>query len=251
MITEEEFFSRMPKIIGHRGACGLAPENTLASLRKAAEIGTSFVEIDVTVTQDSGAVIQHDNDVRRCSNGSGPILLKTLEEIQQLDAGSWFSDEFKGEKIPTLRQATDTLADLGLGLNLEIKPCSGWQIPTTEQVAKELLDYWPEDLPLLISSFNVDALYEMGRLIPDIPRGYLTSAIPPDWEERLTDSGCASLHCERHYVTKDQVKAIKKAGFQLLVYTVNDPEEAEKFLGWGVDAVITDFPDRMFGALEL
>ncbi|MEX1036463.1 MAG: glycerophosphoryl diester phosphodiesterase [Sneathiella sp.] len=251
MISEEEFFRRMPKIIGHRGACGLAPENTLASLRKAAEVGTTFVEIDVTVTRDSIAIIQHDNDVRRCSNGSGPILLKTLDEVRKLDAGSWFSEAFKGEKIPTLREATECLVELGLGLNLEIKPCTGWQIPTTEQVARELLEYWPAELPLLISSFNVDALYEVGRLIPDIPRGYLTSTIPPDWERRLFESGCASLHCEQYYVTEDHVKAIRAAGYRLLVYTVNDPVEAEKFLEWGVDAVITDFPDRMFAALDV
>jgi glycerophosphoryl diester phosphodiesterase len=250
MISAEKLFQKMPKVVGHRGASGHAPENTLASLRKAAELSTSFVEIDVTLTQDNSAIIQHDADVRRCTNGSGPILLKSLEEVRALDAGSWFSPEFTGEHIPTLREATDILQELGLGLNLEIKPTVGWQIPTAVQVAKELLDYWPEDLPLLISSFAVECLIEVRKHLPEVPLGYLTSVIPPDWEKRMKEYDCASLHCERHYVTEDHINAIRSAGYRVLVYTVNDPEEAKKFLGWGADAVITDFPDRMLGLLK-
>jgi len=250
MMNSEAFFRQMPKIIGHRGACGLAPENTVASLRAAAATGTTCVEIDVTLTRDSIAVIQHDENVRRCSNGSGPILLKSLDEIKSLDAGSWFSKEFMGEQIPTLKEATDALSQLGMGLNLEIKPTIGWQIPTTEQVAQEILEYWPQDLPLLISSFGVECLIEMNRHIPDIPLGYLTYAIPPDWERRMKEYGCASLHCEKHYITKEHINAIQGAGYRALVYTVNEPEEAKKLLDWGADAIITDFPDRMFAALN-
>lgn len=250
MMTADKLFHQMPRIIGHRGASGHAPENTLAALRKAADLGSSFVEIDVTLTQDSVAVIQHDSDVRRCTNGNGPILLKSLEEVRTLDAGSWFAPEFAGERVPTLKEAIDVIGELGLGLNLEIKPTVGWQIPTAERVAEELLVHWPEDIPLLISSFAVECLIEVRRYLPDVPLGYLTSAIPPDWERRMMEYDCASLHCERHYVTQDHIKAIRNAGFRVLVYTVNDPEEAKKLLDWGVDAVITDFPDRMFPLLK-
>ncbi|MDF2367156.1 glycerophosphoryl diester phosphodiesterase [Sneathiella sp.] len=245
MISAEKLFGQMPKIVGHRGACGHTPENTLASLRKAAALGTSFIEIDVTLTRDNAAVIQHDSDVRRCTNGSGPILLKSLEEVRALDAGSWFAPEFTGERIPTLKEATDTVQKLGLGLNLEIKPTTGWQVPTAVHVTAELKQHWPEEIPLLISSFQVECLIEARKTLPDVPLGYLTSAIPPDWERRMAEYDCASLHCERHYVTKDHIAAIRGAGYHLLVYTVNDPEEAKKLLDWGVDAVITDFPDRM------
>ncbi len=251
MMSADAVFRKLPKIVGHRGASGLAPENTLASIRKAAETGAAFVEIDVTVTKDDVAVIQHDSDVRRCTDGSGPILLKTLEEVKKLDAGRWFAPEFAGERIPTLKEATDTLRSLDLGLNLEIKPTVGWQIPTAQQVAKELLADWPAELPLLISSFAVECLIEVHRHIPELPLGYLTSAVPPDWQTRMADYGCASLHCERHYLTAADARAIKDAGYYLLVYTVNDPEEARKLLDWGADAIITDFPDRMFEALKL
>ena len=246
MTSTEKLFQQMPKVIGHRGACGHAPENTLASLRKAAALGTSFVEIDVTLTRDNAAVIQHDSDVRRCTNGQGPILLKTLDEVRALDAGSWFGEEFAGERIPTLQEAIDTVQELGLGLNLEIKPTIGWQIPTAAHVAEELEQHWPAEIPLLISSFGVECLLEVRKILPDVPLGYLTSAIPPDWEKRMAEYDCASLHCERHYVTKDHITAIKGAGYRVLVFTVNDPEEAKRLLDWGADAVITDFPDLMF-----
>jgi glycerophosphoryl diester phosphodiesterase len=250
MMSAEKLFERMPKVIGHRGACGHAPENTLASLRRAAALGTSFIEIDVTLTRDNAAIIQHDSDVRRCTNGQGPVLLKSLEEVRALDAGSWFAPEFKGERIPTLAEAIKTVQELGLGLNLEIKPTVGWQIPTAAHVAAELKDHWPEDIPLLISSFGVECLIEVRKTLPDVPLGYLTDAIPPDWDKRMAEYDCASLHCERHYVTKEHITAIRDAGYRVLVYTVNDPEEAKKLLDWGADAIITDFPDLMLPLIE-
>jgi glycerophosphoryl diester phosphodiesterase len=242
---------RLPHIMGHRGACGHAPENTLASIEMAAKMGTKFVEIDVCLTSDNTAVIHHDRDVSRCTDGNGPVLLKTLEEIKSLDAGTWFNEGFKGEKIPTLLEAIDVIAKFDLGLNLEIKPCKGWQLPTTEYVAEELLTHLPDSVPLLVSSFSVEALEKLGNLMPKVPLGYLTETIPPDWDRRLAESGCVSLHCEKEFVTKENVRAVKAAGYKFLVYTVNDPEMALKFLDWGVDSVITDFPDRLFEALNL
>jgi glycerophosphoryl diester phosphodiesterase len=238
------YFDTMPRIIGHRGACGHAPENTIASFRKAAELGARSVEIDVTVTQDGQPVIHHDMNVRRCTNGSGPVLLKSLRELQSLDAGSWFGPAFAGEKIPTLAEAIDCIGSLDMSLNLEIKPCAGWQAPTAEIVGKELQNLDPA-LPILLSSFDIEALMLAGDQAPHLPRGYLTEAIPPDWEHRLHAAAAASLHCHRDFVTEDLPGRVRAAGFKLLVYTVNDVEQARQFLDWGVDALITDLPDRL------
>ncbi len=247
----QSVFDQMPKVMGHRGACGWAPENTLASIRKAADLGTRFIEIDVCLSHDNVPVIHHDMDVRRCTDGEGPILLKTLEEIRSLDAGSWFSSEFRGERIPTLQEALSLISELDLGLNLEIKPTLGWQLPTAEQVARELIVNMPKNMPLLISSFSAETLQSTGTFMPEVPRGYLTEAVPPDWESRLQEAGCASLHCQKEFVTAENVAAVKAAGYRYLVYTVNDVAMARQFLEWGVDSVITDFPDRMFAGLEL
>jgi len=238
-------FEQMPRIIGHRGACGHAPENTLASFDLAATLGAEFIELDVTLSKDNICVIHHDTDLDRCTDGQGPILLKTHEEIKSLDAGSWFSEAFKGERIPTFKETLETIIRLNLGLNLEIKPCLGWQIPTAEHVVNELRRYMPHNLPLLISSFDVECLQAVGAAMPETPLGYLTEAIPTDWERRMTEAGCASLHCQQEFVTEDVVAAVQHAGYRFLAYTVNDVERAQQLLDWGVDGVITDFPDRL------
>ncbi|GLQ06628.1 glycerophosphoryl diester phosphodiesterase [Sneathiella chinensis] len=239
------FFDTMPRIIGHRGARGLAPENTLVSFRKAAEVGTKSIEIDVTLTADGVPVIHHDMDVKRCTDGSGPILLKTFEEIRDLDAGSWFSDQYRGVRIPTLEETLDCLADLGISLNLEVKPCAGWQVPTAETVGQFLNTHLKDRFPILLSSFDIEALVTIGRITPHLPLGYLTEAIAPDWEKRLSEAGAASLHVQREFVTEAAVRDVQSAGYKFLVYTVNDEDEAKRLLDWGVDAVITDYPDRL------
>jgi len=239
------FFETMPKIIGHRGARGLAPENTLASFKAAADAGAKSVEIDVTVTRDEKTVIHHDMDVARCTDGDGPILLKSLEEVRNLDAGSWYSEQHTGEKIPTLSEALLSMKQLGMSLNLEIKPTDGWQIPTAEIVGRQLHQELQEDFPILLSSFNIEALVTVGKFVPSAPLGYLTEAIPPDWEKRMHESGAASFHCQGHFVTKDIVNAIQKAGYKFVVYTVNDLEYAKQLLSWNVDAIITDYPDKL------
>ncbi|MBL4906716.1 MAG: glycerophosphoryl diester phosphodiesterase [Sneathiella sp.] len=243
------FFKTMPRIIGHRGARGHAPENTLASFKRAAELGTQSVEIDVSVTKDNKTVIHHDSEVDRCTDGAGPVLLKTLEEIKALDAGSWYSNDFKGETIPTMAEALGCISALNLSLNLEIKPCTGWQIPTAQIVGTELRDKNTFGLPILLSSFDIEALVAIGDMLPELPRGYLTKAIPPDWERRLYEARADSLHCQGQYVTKEIVQAVQKAGYKFLVYTVNDPDHAKQLLDWNVDAIITDYPDRLFPLL--
>ncbi len=239
------FFENMPRIIGHRGAKGLAPENTLASFEAAAQAGATSIEVDVTVTQDDCAVIHHDMDLMRCTDGQGPLLLQTLKEIRKLDAGVKFSMEFAGQKIPTMQETLDWVAAHHMSLNLEVKPCDGWQIPTADIVGKELRDTLDPDIPILLSSFSIEALVATGKWVPHLPKGYLTEAIPPDWEKRLYECNAASLHCQQEFATADIIAAVQAAGFKFLVYTVNDSKRAKQLLDWNVDAIITDFPDQM------
>ncbi|MFT6558637.1 glycerophosphodiester phosphodiesterase family protein [Sneathiella sp.] len=244
-MTSNYFFDTMPRIIGHRGAKGLAPENTLASFKAAASAGAKSIEIDVTVTKDDKTVIHHDTNLNRCTNGDGPVLLNNFEAVRALDAGSWFAPEFSAEKIPTLAEALELTSELGMSLNLEVKPVDGWQIPTADIVGQQLKDDLPKDYPMLISSFSEEALVRTGHYVPHIPLGYLTDAIPPDWERRLIDTGAASLHVYHPFVTREIVQKVQAAGYKFLVYTVNDEDTATRLLDWNVDAIITDFPDRL------
>ena len=104
----------IPRIIAHRGASGTAPENTLAAIYRAKDLGASAIEMDATISSDGVAVMLHDEYVDRCSDGSGPIAQKTIDEIRKLDGGSWFGEEFAGEPIPTLSQAMAAIIRCGL-----------------------------------------------------------------------------------------------------------------------------------------
>lgn len=250
MRQSRDVLASLPKVIGHRGAAGHAPENTLASLRKAAALGAAYVEIDATLTRDGEVVILHDPELGRTTNGQGPVLLHSLAELKSLDAGGWFSEKFEGERVPTLREAAALLKDLGLGLNLEIKPTIGWQIPTAQKIAAELVDYWPDDVPLLISSFVPETLQEVRKSLPDVPLGYLTAAIPPDWQARMEEYDAATLNCAWPFVTKELAAEVHAAGYRLLAYTVNDPAVAARLFADGVDALFSDYPDRLLDLIK-
>lgn len=235
----------LPKIIGHRGACGSAPENTLASFSRAIELGAKAIEFDATISRDGIPIVMHDFNVDRCSDGTGPVVLKTLDEINKIDAGSWFAPEFKGERIPRLDETLDLMISHGIALNLEIKPTLGWEEPTARAVAATLKAKWPADARLLVSSMSTLALDIFHDLMPDIPLGLIVYAVPEQWQERLNKHHCQSLHCYSAFVTLTLADALHASGHRLHVYTVNDPAQAQKLFSLGVDAVFTDHPERM------
>ena len=237
--------AHMPKIIAHRGACGSAPENTLASIARAADLGAQAVEFDATVSLDGHALVQHDFNVDRCSNGHGPVVLKTLDEIATLDAGGWFAPQFKGERIPLLTDALALVNERGMALNLELKPTLGWEEPTVRAIAQALKAAWPKDGRLLVSSMSTLALDVFHDLMPDVALGLITYAIPEHWNERLKRHHCLSLHCYHAFVTDTLTEAIHATGHRLHVYTVNNEDQARALFAMGVDAIFTDHPDRM------
>jgi len=238
----------LPKIVAHRGASEDAPENTLAAIAKAAELGARAVEFDVTVSADGVAVLMHDDVLDRCTDGAGPVILKTLNELQALDAGSWFSPAFAGERIPTLEQALDLATDCGLTVNLELKPTLGWEGPTVNAVVETLKKPRYDDVGLLVSSFNSLAIERFAECMPDVDLGWLTEAVPADWPDMITRYGCVSLHCYEPYVTPELVHDVHGQGYRLHVFTVNDPAKAKQLFSWGVDAVFTDRPDVLLEA---
>ena len=233
-------------VIAHRGASGEAPENTLAAVRLAAEQGATWVEVDTMVTRDGHAVIHHDDELGRCNDGRGWVLGRDLADLARLDAGSWFAPHHAGERIPTLDALIQTVLDLDLGLNLEIKATYGWEEPTVDATVAVLRRLWPADRPLIVSSFSERVLRHTAAALPSVALGYNVTAIPRNWDERLQTLGAASLHC--HYqatLTPVVAAAIKRAGYGLLCFTVNRPVDARRVLGWGADGVFTDYPGRL------
>lgn len=253
-MSREKHPAHMPRIIGHRGACGGAPENTLASIARAAEVGARAVEFDATVSRDGHALVMHDFNVDRCSDGHGPVVLKTLDEIAMLDAGGWFAPQFKDARIPLLADALSLVVEKGLALNLEIKATLGWEEPTARAVAATLKEAWPgsasTEARLLVSSMNTLALDVFHDLMPDVTLGLITYAVPEHWRERLERHHCLSLHCYHAFVSPELVEAVHASGHRLHVYTVNDEAQARALFAMGVDALFTDFPERLLALAD-
>lgn len=232
------------KVMGHRGAALLAPENTLSSIRAAAAAGATWVEIDVCLIAEGGLVIFHDDTLERCTNGQGVTRDAPLNYVVGLDAGAKFSADFTGEKVPTLLEALECVQSLGLGLNLEIKHDSTDVDTIVPAVMAMLQTHWVDNDQLIISSFNHAALqmcYGMGH---SRHLAQLYEDIPDNWQEELESIQAYSLNCDYSRLTQMQAKAVKTAGYKLLCYTANDPHAVASHWTWGMDAVITDDPSK-------
>ncbi len=242
--------STLPRLIGHRGAKESAPENTLASIREAARQGAEWVELDVMLSRDQRPVIIHDETLDRTTSGTGPVPLRDAADLRALDAGTWFDPKFAGEPLPTLEEAIALIVELGLGLNLEIKPYPGQEIATATVAVDTLRPLWPADRPLMFSSFEVPCLEVAQRLWPEIPRGYLIWEEPEDWAAIADRVGAASFNVNHEWQTPDSIARYRATGRPVLTYTVNESERARTLFDWGVSAVFTDAPGRMAAELS-
>jgi glycerophosphoryl diester phosphodiesterase len=172
-----------------------------------------------------------------------------LEDIRRLDAGRRFSTACRGERVPLLSEALAVLAELGMGFNLEIKPCTGREVETAQAAMRTLAAHWPDDRPTpIVSSFSHAALAAARAADPDRAAfGYLVEALPAGWRDEAARLGCRSVHVGWRNLTRSQARAVKDAGYLLLVWTVNEPPRARELLAWGADAVISDCPAALVG----
>ena len=229
---------------------GTAPENTLAALRKAAEAGVEWVELDVKLTADAVPVLLHDHTLERTTDAAGSIAETNFAATRQFDAGTWFAAEFAGEALPSLEEAVLLATERGLQLNVEIKPSPERELETAEAVMASLARWWPADRPApMISSFKRECLAVAQRAQPDWPRGLIVFGWPDGWRTALETLACVSLHAFHKDLSADSVAKIKTAGYELAAYTVNDPVEARELAGWGVDCMISDDPALIAAAL--
>lgn len=241
---------KLPKVIGHRGACGYAPENTIESIKTAAELGCRWVELDIKLTKDSVPVIFHDETLERCTNGSGNMADMLYKDLEELDAGSWYADSFAGIKVPTLEEAVDVILKHDLGLNLEIKPCPGREVETAEAALDALSRIWDDPEKLLISSFQHVSLEACLEMSPDWKRALLMDEPLKNWAELAEYLDVAAINIDGRdlTLTREGVEAYIEAGYMVGAYTINDPMRAKTLFTWGVDAVFSDVPDVVEGA---
>jgi glycerophosphoryl diester phosphodiesterase len=242
----------LPKIIAHRGSPKEAPENTLVSFRRARAAGATWVEFDVALTADERPVICHDDALDRTSDGQGLMAGTDFETVKHLDAGGWFGREFAGEPVPTLEEAIDLFADVGLAFNMELKTDPGREARLAQIAVPIVREMWPEERPRpLISSFSRVAMAAAREIAPDWPMGVIYDRIPEDWAETAKKLDLAAMGANHKHLTRQQVMEIRGAGYALTSYTVNEVERAATLFQWGVDTIFTDVPGEMirrFGA---
>lgn len=232
---------KIPSVIGHRGAAAYAPENTLDSIRTAADMGAKWVELDVKLTKDFVPIIFHDDDLDRTTNGHGPVASMNFEDIQDLEAGSWFSESFAGIKIPTLEEAIDVILHHNLGVNLEIKPCPGREKDTAEAMLDLMSQIWDDADRLLISSFSFVSLETALDMAPEWARGVLfESDLPENWKEMAQYLEATTINIDGQTVKRETVEEIIDLQKPILAYTINDVHLARRLRSWGVDSFFTD-----------
>ena len=238
--------SLLPRIVGHRGAPQMAPENTLASFRAAAAAGATAVEFDVALTFDARPVVIHDTSLERTTDGTGLLAENTLEAISGLDAGGWFDPSFAGEAVPTLEEVIDLLETLELGADIELKPDPGREVETAKIALGVAQECWPTGKqPPVITSFSRVALAAAKEAAPQWPRGLCFDLLPDDWSEAIgsLDASMACPNADR--LTGDQAATLIAAGLEVMAWTVNDVDQASKLLQWGVSSLCTDVPQQL------
>ncbi|MBB6120522.1 glycerophosphodiester phosphodiesterase family protein [Nocardiopsis algeriensis] len=246
---------RVPVAVSHRGAAGHAPENTIAGIETARELGAAVVEVDVQRTADGELVLMHDATLTRTTDvrevfpdkDSYEVGDLTLEEIRELDAGSWFSPSFEGERVPTLEEALERLEELELGLFLEIKEPE--RHPGIEEdVADELRDHGdrlhgstPEgERALVVQSFDWEVVRRSHDLLPSVPHALL-GRVP---ENRIAEFTWAEMINPEHTsIDASYVEQVHRHGLETMPYTVNERSDMDAVLNRGVDGFITDYVD--------
>jgi len=231
-----------PTFFAHRGASAYAPENTLAAFELAAKQGAPAIEFDVKLSSDRQVFIIHDQTLERTTNGSGSVTSKPLAALRELDAGSWFSADYRGEKIPTLDEVFETVGKKLL-INVELTnyatPFDGLVYEVAALVKKHGLQE-----RIIFSSFFFTNLVIARRLLPDVPRGQLILEGAAGWWQRAA-AGWMSLDAEHPYlsdVTAGMVKKLHAQGRRVHVWTVNASEDMHRLRTLGVDGIFTDDP---------
>jgi glycerophosphoryl diester phosphodiesterase len=227
---------QLPKVIGHRGAMAYAPENTLASFREARRRGATWVEIDVKLTADSVPILMHDASLERTMGIDRLVAETPRAELPR--------------EVPTFEEAIDCFRELGLGCNVEIKPCEGREAETGRAAVETLRRYWPAGLPApLLSSFKDASLLAAFEAAPEFARALLIGEIGDDWRVRAEAVSAAGINTDGKLLTAPRAVEIGKAGYALSAYTINDGDVARALVGMGVECIITDVPDVILQAL--
>ncbi|NMB20676.1 MAG: glycerophosphodiester phosphodiesterase [Firmicutes bacterium] len=230
-------------VMAHRGYSSKAPENTMPAFELALEAGSGGIELDVHMTRDGEVVVIHDATLERTTNGKGSVEDFTLAELRELDAGSWFSSEFKGVQLPTLREVLDLIKDQNVLLNVETKAALGYE-ELNEGVAL-LIDEYSMWEKTIISSFNHYALVHIKTLRPQARTGILYNCGLFNPWEYAKSVGASALHPHHKTILPELVEAAQAQGMMVNVWTVDEAVDIERASLAKVDSIITNVPSKV------
>lgn len=234
--------STKPLVWAHRGASGYAPENTLAAFQKAVDLDADGVELDIQLTKDDQIVVIHDETIDRTSDGKGWVKDYTLEELRAFNYNRT-KPEYKHADIPTMREVFELLKPTGLFINIEIKTGVVFYEKIEEKILALTKKMGMEDR-VCYSSFNHYTVTRIHELKPDAEVGFLYADGPIDMPSYGVKHGVNALHPALYNLQYDGfVKECKEKGLKLNVWTVNERPYMEMCCQYGVDAIITNYPD--------
>lgn len=234
-------------VIAHRGASAYFPENTLVAFQGAMDLGADMIELDVQCTSDGAVVVFHDEKISRCTDGRGRIADYTLARLQKLDAGSWFAQEFRGEKIPTLADVLD-LCRNKIAVNIEIKTEAVTDAASggIEEQCLQIVQSAGMEGHVVYSSFDPRALRHLRQIDSAAPiavlyeRGHFGSKRPSQILQQL---GANAFNCSVKELNKTRLDDLRAHAVPFNVYTVNDEDNMKKMLEQKARGIFTNYPD--------
>ncbi|MBQ1455871.1 MAG: hypothetical protein IIZ25_08515 [Thermoguttaceae bacterium] len=253
-VNAQENYPAMPflPVVAHRGFSAIAPENTLSSMKAGIEVGASGCEMDIYQTKDGVMYLNHDGTLERIAGAKVKASDVTFEELRKLDAGAWKGEQFKGEKYPTLDEALELLSQSDVYAVIEIK-ADGFEEKLIESVRAHKM----EKQTVLID-FSANRVKKFRQIAPDIPCAWLVS-----FDEKVSvDEACAKIEqtlkeCGTNVVDMLYTKAcpellerLAAGGIEVMVWTVDNPQDIARLYGYGVRSITTNRPDLALEALN-
>lgn len=223
-------------VIGHRGAMGYEPENTLRSFQKAIALGVDVIELDVHLSKDNELIVIHDENVDRTTNGKGYVKDSTMIELKRLVVD-------KNEKVPTLQEVFDLVKKKAI-IDIEIK-AENCEKPLVDVIKKnKMID------KIIISSFNIKFLKNIKKINRKIKTGLLYYGEIKDQIENAKKIGCKLFLPNYKFVDGEIVKKTHKAGMKIMVWNLEDKDDIKNMIGFGVDGIASNKPDIIVSLLN-
>jgi glycerophosphoryl diester phosphodiesterase len=231
-------------IIAHRGASAYSPENTVAAIIKAFELGADGIEIDVQMSRDGELFLHHDWTLEKLGSETSLVISKTLSELKKLDAGKWFAPEFAGERIPTLSEALSAVPK-GKIVNIEIKKTAADSRDIESKVVRCIRDMKIAD-DIIISSFNHQTIAKIQKSDPDIKTALIISSLLAEPMKYFGNFTCYSIHPLFYFADPKLIEVLHSNNIKIYPWVVNVPEYAGLLMESGCDGIITNYPDLRF-----